>query len=177
VELTEFLLARIAEDEAVARAAEPGPWVVGTTTEPVWAPGRGEHWGERVFTREQEYPQTVTVRGTHVASKSERPRMIADMARGYLNSLHEPTSEHIARHDPARVLAECEAKRRIVEQYADYLSSVKAYRSPRWADAMNEQDKQSAAQAEARHRVAEDVVRLLALPYANHPDYDEAWRS
>ena len=70
----------------------------------------------------------------------------------------------------ARVLAECEAKRRIVEQYEHYRSTIMAYRSPRWHDAMNDQDKQNWHQAEARHAVAEDFVRLLALPYADHPD-------
>jgi len=47
---------------------------------------------------------------------------------------------------------------------------VTAYRNPRWRDAMNDQDKQNWHQAEARHAVAEDFVRLLALPYAEHPD-------
>jgi Family of unknown function (DUF6221) len=116
VTLTEFLLARIAEDEEQARTSEPfrlGVWRIG---------GRVE-------------------------------RTIRD-----------------------HVLAECDAKRRIVEQYADYLSTVKAYRSPRWSDAMNEQDKENARQAEARHRVAEDVARLIALPYADHPDYRQEWK-
>ena len=70
----------------------------------------------------------------------------------------------------ARVLAECESKRRIVEQYEFHRDQVTAYRNPRWRDAMNEDDKRNWHQAEARHRVAEDFVRLLALPYADHPD-------
>ena len=77
---------------------------------------------------------------------------------------------------PARVLAECEAKRRIVEQYEFHRDQVVAYRNPRWKDAMNEDDKQRWRQAEARHRVAEDFARLLALPYADHPDYRDEWR-
>lgn len=54
--------------------------------------------------------------------------------------------EHIARHDPARVLAECEAKRRIMtmdfERYGEQV----------------------------------ELLYMLALPYAGHPDYEEAWR-
>ena len=83
---------------------------------------------------------------------------------------HEEAAPHIARHDPARVLAECESKRRIVEQYEFHRDQVTAYRNPRWRDAMNEDDKRNWHQAEARHRMAEDVACLLALPYAEHPD-------
>ena len=111
--LTEFLLARIAEDEAVARD---------------WRHHRGK----------------VSVLGG---------------GTGYE-----------AWCNPARVLAECEAKRRIVEQYEFHRDQVTAYRNPRWRDAMNEDDKRNWHQAEARHRVAEDVACLLALPYAEHPD-------
>lgn len=53
---------------------------------------------------------------------------------------------HIARHDPARVLAECEAKRTLL----DHVSS-------NW-------------------RLEEYVARLLATVYSDHPDYRESWR-
>jgi len=60
------------------------------------------------------------------------------------------TVGHIARWDPARVLAEVEAKRRIVDE---------------WASEYYE------------HRAALGrAVRLLALPYAEHPGYREEWR-
>jgi hypothetical protein len=48
-----------------------------------------------------------------------------------------------AHGDPSRVVAECEAKRRIVG----------VSRAAPWP-----------------------VLPLLALPYVDHPDYDEAWR-
>ncbi|AMM12338.1 DUF6221 family protein [Streptomyces albidoflavus] len=57
---------------------------------------------------------------------------------------------HIARHDPARVLAEVEAKRQIVERYA-------------WL-------------CEHGDTGGAWVLPLLALPYADHPDYRDAWR-
>jgi len=67
---------------------------------------------------------------------------------------------------PARVLAECAAKRRIVEVQAR-LDAAHVAVGPR-------------RRLRSGHRVAEDalqfVLRCLALPYAEHPDYDEAWR-
>lgn len=55
--------------------------------------------------------------------------------------------------DPARVLAECEAKRRIVEELApDSCSSPDAW----WQRT--------------------STLEFLALPYADHPDYREEWK-
>ncbi|MFJ4356945.1 DUF6221 family protein [Streptomyces massasporeus] len=58
---------------------------------------------------------------------------------------------HIAQHDPARTLAEVAAKRAIIRQWEYW--EAKGKRGP-WTVA----------------------CRLLALPYANHPDYLEEWR-
>ncbi|MFI2084332.1 DUF6221 family protein [Streptomyces rubiginosohelvolus] len=49
--------------------------------------------------------------------------------------------QHIARHDPARVLREVEAKRRILD-------------GP----------------------TTDTLIKLLALPYADHADYQDTWR-
>lgn len=56
-----------------------------------------------------------------------------------------------------RVLAECKAKRQIVERYAAL--------KPIPVDL-----------AEGIRGGLEYAVKVLALPYAGHPDYDEAWR-
>lgn len=101
--LTEFLLARIAEDEAAAS----------------YASTRGD------FDWEQD-------------------------AGGWWLGFYD----HYRRHDPVRVLAECEAKRRIVEVHAH---------NARWDDT-NVGD------------WARATLELLALPYADHPDYREEWR-
>ncbi|MDB5243970.1 MAG: hypothetical protein JWP57_4596 [Spirosoma sp.] len=82
-DLTEFLLARIAEDESAARAL---------------------------------------------------PSFIVDAAVAYERI-------HFARWAPARVLAECDAKRRAREM-----------------------------------QIADELDRILALPYADHPDYRSEWR-
>ena len=54
--------------------------------------------------------------------------------------------------DPARVLADCEAKRRIVKWAKDW-----PLRPSRPSD-------------------EDTILGLLALPYAGHPDYREEWR-
>lgn len=62
------------------------------------------------------------------------------------NNQLRATVRHIARHDPARVLAEVEAKRRIIRDY--------------------EQD--------VFHST--DVLRILAAVFADHPNYNPMWR-
>jgi hypothetical protein len=76
---------------------------------------------------------------------------------GYVPMITAADLEHIARHDPARVLREVEAKRDIVEV---------------------EQDRavEHGLPERLREMVESDVLRFLALPYADHADYCEAWR-
>ena len=61
--------------------------------------------------------------------------------------------------DPARILAECEAKRRIVED----------------AIAADDHDP-SDAYADGYRCALERVCEILALPYADHPDHRQEWR-
>lgn len=92
--ITEFLLARIAEDEAeAAKAGSFTPW-------------------DRPFERD-DYGHLLV--------------------------------------QPDRVLAECEAKRRIVDRYSG-------------CDDCGAGDDPC------------DALRFLALPYADHPDYRKEWR-
>ena len=64
-------------------------------------------------------------------------------------------AEHIARHDPARVLADVEAKRRIVDLAANYSPELEHGDNGEWAFA--------------------EVLHQLAGPFAEHPDYDPSW--
>lgn len=144
-DLTEFLLARISEDEAVARAAidpdRPGThwhWVRTSDDVPVDDPASDDvdefTYGLRTV---EEFPTTSGV---------------GDLPAFVTNGLFPSESlghRHIARHDPARVLAECEATRRIVE----------------WAT----------TEGHEQWGVG-PVLNLLALPYADHPDYRAEWR-
>lgn len=62
---------------------------------------------------------------------------------------------------PQRVLAECEAKRRIVETLAiPYIAERRRLMGgrPSWGDENPE------------------LLRLLAMPHADHPDFREEWR-
>ena len=138
--LTDFLLARIAEDEAVARDAGSGAWS--------WDHGAGDMCNEV----DCPYGQLMQV-------KADGRLYELMSVHGY--DVHEgwQGAAHIARHDPTRVLAECAAKRRIVQ-------SRPAIGTP----------------GPAIHVVHEEVARqreyvfqLLALPYADHPDYDASW--
>jgi hypothetical protein len=59
-------------------------------------------------------------------------------------------SRHIVRHDPARVLAEVGARRRMLELH-------------------------TACDDWSFGQPCEEA-RLLALPYSDHPDYDDSWK-
>jgi len=151
--LTEFLLARIAEDEAVARAAidpnRPGThwqWINYRDDTVLAAP-----------TWEDMPVYLATVEGFATTSG------VGDLPAfplGHVEADEPRAMPHIARHDPARVLAECEARRRIVDEASELL-------------ALNEGT--SVWMAAAAH--ARRTLRHIATVYADHPNFDEAWRA
>lgn len=118
--LTEFLLARITEDEAVAR--------------------RGSRHNAREVYANDNYGCLLV--------------------------------------DPARVLAECEAKRRIVERCRPFVAVVWRESDRLLASAFDETHMPTLAHSAPiwPNEHAEATLRDLALPYSDHPDYDEAWR-
>lgn len=75
---------------------------------------------------------------------------------------------HAAWWQPLRALAECEAKRRIVEHHA------------RVPDDEGDPAADLCAVCSANGPDAQgwpcDTLRLLTLPYADHPDYRSEWR-
>ena len=83
---------------------------------------------------------------------------------------HDQAAEHVARHDPARVLAECSARRRLVLVCRD-IGPDRAFLGARpegLADfPLTPTD---------RHQLAAVTLALLALPYAGHPEYRPEWR-
>jgi len=128
--IADFLLARIAEDEAMARAAiVDGPQSAGFVD------------GQRVEKMDDGRWSTrlCQVEGVGITIYDEGGHT-------------DEQAAHIARHDPARGLAECEAKRRIVELFPNHPDH-----SDGWGNAGGR------------------VLELLALPYADHPDYREEW--
>jgi hypothetical protein len=68
-------------------------------------------------------------------------------------NIDQDEAEHIARWDPARVLAEVEAKRRIL----DWIDRTAISDQVTWSF------------------VAEAPIRLLAQPYAGQPGWREEW--
>jgi hypothetical protein len=137
--LAEFLLARIAEDEDAAKGPLTQKWfAVGTE-----------------FPDDDSHP--------------------SEMLRGYVDSQGLAVTEdgdgpsvwHIARHDPARVLAECAAKRRIVELHSGQHECVgEKYGDPHACIMV----------ADWSVYALDPTLLLLALPYADHESYQPEWR-
>jgi len=85
--IEEFIEARLAEDEQIARAAAGAPWVA-----------------------EADIPRSILVSSV---AKAENKQMFGRL--GYVGSAeHEEYRQHIVRHDPARVLRQCAALRLVL---------------------------------------------------------------
>jgi hypothetical protein len=122
-ELLVFLRARLAEDEQVAQAAAE-------ETDPSWDDNG-------------PYGETVTA--------ANAGGFVACGAWG--GDVPWEVRQHVARHDPARALAEVDAKRRIVQMHAHALAMTPP----------------------ERVALAILTLRALARPYADHPDYRPEW--
>lgn len=92
---TAFLLTCIADDEAAAQAASPGPWSVDN-----------ESYPEAIYDSSGSGSFGLVVGGGRWNGEASVFDSDADAL-------------HIVRHHPARVLADCKAKRRIVELHAE----------------------------------------------------------
>lgn len=104
-----------------------------------------------------------------IAEDEERAEFVRRQNEGPWNRPLEPWK--LSWHDeydllciePSRALAECEAKRAIIDRCERDMvadgESVSGYDIVAHTDAL-----------------ARDTLEFLALPYADHPDYDEAWR-
>jgi hypothetical protein len=95
--LADFLLSCLAADEAAARAATAGPWEVVPSY-------------SRAYVQRAEVPATSTTR-------REPAEPLSWHDDGDLFAI--PDAAHIARHDPARVLAEVEVKRKQAAKHGD----------------------------------------------------------
>jgi hypothetical protein len=143
VTLTEFLAVRLDEAERGAKATA-------RRYGPAWSASGGSLYDE--------------------SNPSVHP---GPFATGVWGDLDDEVAEHIVRHDPARALAEVEAKRQILDMCAEVIA------------AHPDADDWPAARARAgvlravggdHMSLAEDVIAALALPYADHPDYQPEWR-
>ena len=131
--LTEFLLQRIGEDEAAARAG------ISSQADPE------NGWG------------LIETRGFAGLTLSPHVGHIHERVQG----------EHIIRWHPARVLAECEAKRRIVEA-ADEATGLDMQ--------VDSEFRVGFRDTSTEPYLGDVILRALALPYADHPDYRGEWK-
>lgn len=137
--LAEFLLARIAEDQMAAECASQ-PSLSGI------APWTCEPTGDP--------GQSIVWNGVGQAVASHA---------------YHWQGQHVATWDPARVLIECEAKRRMVKRAAGLAEHYEPSDPDQW------EPLQYAAQ-ESGENLGRWLLATIALPYAGHPDYREEWR-
>lgn len=131
--LTEFLTARIAEEEALANEASAGPWHLNAE-------------GYEVLAADD-----ITAAEAHAISGDQQ----------------RSTAEHIARHDPTRVLAECEAKRQILAIHTSTSEEVD--------HGLRSGEKYWTTNTEPSLPCS--TLMALALPYVDHPDFEDEWRA
>jgi hypothetical protein len=141
-DLVEFLLARLDDDEQTARAA-------------------AEHSREW---RVHSFVDDATGRDAVLDLGDQQDMLGAGTTTGDLpDPLALGQARHIARHDPARVLAEVDTKRRILEEHEPYHSEetggLRCWKC---------------GPGESRYPCT--TVKLLALPFVGHPDFREEWR-
>jgi hypothetical protein len=152
-DLAEFLRARLDDVEQVARAATAGPWRVHDT----WL-NVGGH--------------TATVlsgEGNGTDLRAWLPTWSTEPWDEKRNVWND--AEHIALHDPARVLRQVEAGRRIVDEHEHVPAAP-------WGST-----EVTSVGCETCHDQGGDVigkgwcatVRALALPFADHPEYRPEW--
>ncbi|MFJ4837162.1 DUF6221 family protein [Streptomyces sp. NPDC088746] len=133
-DLVQFLRARLDDDSAAARAAS-------------WDED-GDRWDT------QHQGQWSVIDHTDDGVIEVPPHAANDAG----------VAQHMARHDPARVLREVEAHRLLLKRYDEPETS------PDLPDSMNK------LTSGVQRQVLADVFRVLALPYADHPDYQETWK-
>ena len=135
-DIAAFLSARLDEDEALARQA---------------AQVAGPDW-----TWKTEVPEGWDAPTDYVISPAGA--LLLDTMGGI-----EGEAPHVARHDPARVLREVEAKRNILARYEDCLTR------------QEDQDYPYAPAAEQAREYEDFVLPNLVAAWSDHPDYDQDW--
>lgn len=143
--ISAFLLARIAEDEAVANAATGLSW-----SSVVDTPDDNDHAGA-------------------IYADGNWDAWVANWDGGSENGAH------IARHDPARILAECAAKRAIVSHLAPALHAAEQAERA-WVQRPNDPDvARWEGMKTAVRQAVECIVWHLAEVYSDHPDFNDDW--
>ncbi|MFD6275824.1 DUF6221 family protein [Streptomyces sp. NPDC060209] len=144
-DLAQFLRDRLDEDEQAARA---------------W-PDHQQNWEAR-GPRHLSY---ASGSGESVTAVNVGGDGALGWERIYVKRDPGDLAEHVARHDPARVLAEVNAKRRLLDLHA-----------PGTQEYVDGDVCMSCTLTGDGPYYPCTTLRLLALPYANHPGYRDDWR-
>ncbi|MEU9415143.1 DUF6221 family protein [Streptomyces sp. NPDC048272] len=137
--LINFIRDRLADDQRAAQLMEkfyPSPWELSD---------RG--WLAHVVADGPTCREVIRLEQWQQEPDSEEESWLGDII------------DHVVRHDPARVLADIESKRRIL---------VLAERLPKLTASTDLFDNSRDAWGE--------VLKQLAVVYADHPGYREEWR-
>lgn len=143
MDIREFLAARLADDERIALAAA------------------GKYTSAQVWTR---------------IEPDRNPGLIGDGKGDVVTYGFGPggpcgdQAEHIQRHDPAHVLRDVAAKRRILEMWED---PADVEHLP--DGAVDGRDPDERDEQIATATVIDGIVRDLATVYAEHADYRQEW--
>jgi hypothetical protein len=160
-DLSAFLLARVSEDEAVAQTASPGGWSYGDVDSVAGG---------------TLYDETRTI----ASLVYEQP---ADHDGAIVRHLLAPEADangiHIARHDPARVLAQCAALREVVAAH-ELTPYYGLDRHGRWLPSEGEPKFWYCDCESGDGMIGRDgpcsTLRALATIWSDHPDYrPEEW--
>jgi hypothetical protein len=107
-------------------------------------------------------------------------RVTAEVLRigGTVAKAEHHDAQHMARWDPKRALAEVDAKRRMLALHEPRVTSVSdfEYHEPNVTVCTACSLKMDPVGQDEHERHPCPTLRLLALPFADHPDYDESWR-
>lgn len=145
--IKEFLLARITEDELMAINASRS---VNSAKSGNGDASAGTKWTSKMG----------MVEGEHLGDWGDSNLWDCEGAASLC--VAEQVADHMARHDPARVLAECRAKRAIVAMAADEGGYVKVGDWESCSDSCPEV-------------IASEAIRAIAAVYADHSDYQAEW--
>lgn len=83
-----------------------------------------------------------------------------------IDYVYGEASAHIARHDPARVLAQCAAYRKIVEMYAPDMPNY---------GSLEQMGERAQGFADGWTGAMEDTLRALASIWSAHEQFDPGW--
>lgn len=154
-DLVAFLTARLDEEERAADLIsaggyQPQRWIVRGDFHELWPPeiiGLDKPIGAPDDEQPEEFRVALAISGRNEA-------------------------QHIARWDPARVLAEIAAKRALIDHVARY----EARRDSEWG-CCHDAEQILAGECPEINTGEIKALRLLAAPYASHADFDESWRT